>query len=278
MDLRIDIAGDEVVCRQDGTKAFSAPLKDFLRALGERTDAPPLSEAIPEGVRFIRRRGEVVVVVLEEKPQLRTVRWLADESSVPFGKGATYRTARLAFPFIVAAIAFRDGRLTGYQQCFYRTEPLAGLSDPLLLPNLYNVADGYGQKCWLCLASLQTDLGPLSWGDRVREIRRHLWGAGFNRSSEVHEGMSYWTTLRKVDRRFDTLDAWERASLEDPFFPLGVGWKPAGRTVGDVLEEMIGCVGPPTPTTVAHLAHLLSRLPPPSSARSLLVHPSDDAR
>ena len=278
MDLQIEIAGDQVVCRQDGTKAFAASLKDFLAALGERADSLPLPEAIPEGVRFVRRRGDTVVLVLEEKPQLRTVRWLADESSAPFGKGAIYRTARLAFPFIVAALAFRGGGLTGYQQCFYRTEPLGRFSDPLCLPNLYNVADGYGQKCWLCLANLQIDLGPLSWDAKVREIRRHLWGAGFNRSSEMHEGMSYWAAMRSIDRRFETLDTWERASREDPFFPLKIAWRPSGRTVGHVIEEMIARVSPPSPVTVAQLAQTLSLLPAQASKRSLLSHPAHDAR
>jgi hypothetical protein len=100
----------------------------------------------------------------------------------------------------------------------------------------------------------------LSWNEKVREIRRHLWGAGFNRSSEVHEGMSYWTKMRSIDRRFETLEKWEQASQEDAFFPLGIAWKPAGRTVGDVVEEMMAWVGPPPPTTVAHWVQTLSVL------------------
>ena len=267
MDLRIEIVGDQVVCLQDGTKAFGASVKDFVAALGEQADLLALPDAIPEGVRFIRRRGEIVVLVMEEQPQLRTVRWLVDESSVPFGTGAVYRTARLAFPFVVVAIAFRGGGLTGYQQCFYRTAPLSTPSDPLFLPNLYNVADGHGQKCWLCLAGLRTDLTALTWNQRVREIRRHLWGAGFNRSSEMHEGMSYWT-LRKLDRRVQTLETWEQASRENPFFPLDVAWTPAGTTVGTVIDQMMARLCPPTPVTVTQLSQALSVLPAHASKRT----------
>lgn len=270
MNLQIEIAGNQVVCRQDGVKAFAAALRDFIAALQERTDSVSLPEAIPEGIRFIRRRGDVVVLVLEERPQVRTVRWLDDGSSAPFGKGAIYRTARLAFPFVVAVLGFRGGALTGYQQCFYRTEALCQLSDPLLLPNLYNVADGYGLKCWLCLAQLQIDLTPLSWQDKVREIRRHLWGAGFNRSSELHEGMSYWTAMRGIDRRFETLDKWEQASRDDPFFPLTVGWKPSGKTVGELMGAMIAALGAPAITTVAQLTQLVSLLHAQAPKRSLL--------
>ena len=277
MELRIEIAGDQVACRQDGTKAFAAPLKDFLAALIERADCTLLPEALPEGVRFVRRRGDAVVLVLEETPQVRTVQWLTEESSAPFGAGAIYRTARLAFPFVIAVLAFRGGGLTGYQQCFYRTQPLGLLSDPLFLPNLYNVADGHGQKCWLCLANLRSDLRPLSWNDKVREIRRHLWGAAFNRSSEVHEGMSYWTAMRKIDRRFQTLEAWEHATRDDPFFPLRVAWNSSGKTIGEVIEEIIGRVSPPPPTTVAQLAQILTLLLPQVARRMTSSKPANVA-
>jgi hypothetical protein len=263
MDVRLEIVADQVVCRQDGAAAFTASLTDFLAALADRTDSPPLLEAIPDGVRFVRRRGKVVVMVLEDAPQVRTVKWLTEDSSDPYGAAAEYRTVRLAFPFVVTVLAFRNGNLTGYQQCFFRTAPLGQLSDSLLLPNLYNVANGHGQQCWLCLANLQTDLGPLSWNEKVRQIRRHMWGASFNRSSEIHEGMSYWGAMRKVDRRVSTLETWEKATQEDPFFPLNVTWKPAGQTVGHVVEEMMNRLGAPPPATAAHLVQLLAVLAAP---------------
>jgi hypothetical protein len=260
MDLRIEIVGDEVVCRQNGDKAYAAGLKDLVSALGERADVWPFPEMIPEGVRFVRRRANSMVLVVEEKPQLRTVRWLAEESSAPFGTNATYRRVRLAFPFVVLVLAFRDGGLTGLQQCFYRTAPLSQLSDPLLLPNMFNVANGHGQQCWLCLANLKSDLRSLSWSNKLQEIRQHLWYAGFNKSSEVHEGNSYWGTMRTLDRRFDTVEAWGKASLENRYFPLEVQWKPAGQTIGSVIDQMIARVGSPPPTTITHLAQLVSLL------------------
>ena len=73
MDVRVEIVAEEVTCRQDGQVAFSAPLKDFLEAVVARSEHQTFPEAIPEGVRFIRRRGDVTVLVLEERPALRTV-------------------------------------------------------------------------------------------------------------------------------------------------------------------------------------------------------------
>jgi hypothetical protein len=52
--------------------------------------------------------------------------------------------------------------------------PMQRLDDPLYFPNLYNVAAGYGQQCWLCLANLKKNLVPLPWEEKVREVRAHL--------------------------------------------------------------------------------------------------------
>ena len=261
MDLRIEIAGESVVCKQNGRQALSVPLKDFLRHLVEQSDWPMFGEAIPEGVRHICGRGGATVLVIEEKPQLRAVSWLAEDSASPYGPKAKYRRARLAFPYIVVIVALRNGALTGYQQCFYRTAPLAHLNDSLFYPNLPNVAKGYKQECWLCLANLRQDLSPLSLEAKVKQIRTHFWGAGFNRSSEEHEGMSYWQAMRSMnlDPRLQNLIAWEQASKKEPTFPLTLNWKPVGKTVGVVVEEMLSAVAPaPCAPTVQGLVQLLS--------------------
>jgi hypothetical protein len=260
VNLRIEIADERVVCYQDDTAAFSASLGEFISAIRERDETVAMPEAIPDGVRFFRSRNQVTVLVLEDAPQVRTVRWLADDSPAPYGPGSVYRTVRLAFPFVVTVAAFRGGGSTGYQQCFYRTEPLRSEDDPLFLPNLYNVADGHGQTCWLCL-NLHRDLTKLSWAERVAEIRNHLWGAAFNQSSEIHERMSYWQVMRKIDPRLKTLAAWEAASADDPFFPLRVAWRPRGATVGQVIDTMLqGVKSPRVPRTLNDLVQLLSLL------------------
>jgi hypothetical protein len=262
MDIRLEIVGERVVCKQGGRETLSAHLSDFLEAVLHRADAMLLPDAIPEGVRFIRRRGEVVVLVLEEQAQVRTVRWLADDSPAPLGRGARYRTARLAFPFVILILAFREGGLTGYQQCFYRASPLRSLQDPLYFPNLYNVASAYRQACWLCLTGLKDNLTGLLWEEKLRAVRKHFWGAAFNASSEIHEGMSYWRAMRGVDPRVASLDAWEAATKQDPFFPLTVLWRPAGKTVGQVLIEMLNAIAPHRPpSSAAELGALLPLCP-----------------
>jgi hypothetical protein len=258
MDLRIEISGERAVCKQDGSEIASTPVREFVAAVAERADCAPLTEAIPDGVRFLRRRGSGAVLVMEERPGVRTVKWLTGESKAPFGAGAVYRPARLSFPFVIVVAALRNGALTGHHQCFYRRSSLSGPEDELLLPNLYNVAEAYGQKCWLCLVNLRAPLGPLPWSQKVEAIRKHLWGAGFNRSSEMHEGMSYWQA-EPADPRVASLAAWEKASQHDPYFALQVPWQPSGKTIGQVMEAMLAAVSPPGGlTTAAELVSLLN--------------------
>lgn len=255
MDVRLEIVGDQVVSKVDSKRTAVASVADFLTIVSERADAFALPDAIPEGVRFVRRRGPGVVVVIEEPPQLRTVRWLADDSPQPFGPSAVYRTVSLAFPFVVLVCALRDGGLTGYQQCFYRSAALRVRDDGLGVPPLPNVAAYAGMPCWLCLAKHKIDLKPLAWDDKVRELRKTFWGAAFNRSCVS----SYWQTLPGVDARLASVAAWEQESKRDPFFPLTVRWRPVGQTVGQVTDAMLGIVAPgPTPHAATDLAALLA--------------------
>jgi hypothetical protein len=266
--LSIEIAGDQVTSLRDGAPVQSVALGTFLSMLLGRAEYSPLTDAIPNGVRFIRSRGDAVALVIEELPQVRTVQWLTDNSPAPFGEKAVYRTARLAFPFVVIAVVFTQRELSGFHQCFYRTRPLESWADELLLPNLYNVARTDQQPCWLCLVKLRNRLRRLPWQQKVAEIRKHMWGAGFNRSSEVHEGNSYWTAAAKTDQRVATLDRWETESANDPFFALKVPWHAAGLTIGGVVDGMLTQVQPGRcPATVSELAALVGLASANSSIR-----------
>jgi hypothetical protein len=130
--------------------------------------------------------------------------------------------------------------LTGQQQLYYRTESLDA-GEELNLPNLYNVAKGYKQRCWVCLEQLD-DLSELSWPLKVSRIVDHVFSAAFNRSSEEHEGNSYWTRQQSVDPRVASMKAWEEASREDRRVGLAVPWEPAGTTASAELRKMLNNV------------------------------------
>jgi hypothetical protein len=238
----IEIAGQEVTLKRGRAIVVKAALADFLDSLAQQQSCAtfPDGSPLPDGVRFVHQRGTATVVVLELFPQVREVQWISNLSPQPFGPRTQYEPVTLAFPYIVIFVLFQSGCLTGFQQLFYRAEAISSENDALFFPNLLNVSEGYGQKCWLCLANM-TDVSQLPWNKKVHKVLEHVWEAGFNKSSEHFEKNSYWqkTTAARLDLRLNSVESWQAATKEDPLFMLKVKWKPAGLTVGQVVESML---------------------------------------
>jgi hypothetical protein len=237
MRAEIRIAGQRVVVRQNGT-TVEQPLATVVGELVRLARRRPSCPVLPAGVRSWIECGDVTAVAVELPPQARMVRWLAAGSQLPFGRGARYERYFIGFPYIVLLLVFRQGELTGYQQLFYRTAPLDE-GEELLLPNLLNVAEAYGQKSWLCLANLR-GVSRLPWPAKIRSVVEHVFGASFNRSSEMHEMNSLWGTMvaAKIDPRVSSVEAWQEATRANPRFALEVSWRPAGTTMTAELETM----------------------------------------
>src|SRR5207248_1533186 len=70
-----------------------------------------------------------------------------------------------------------------------------------------------------------------------------LFSASFNRSSEIHEGASYYELSRQVDERIGTIDRWEAATRVDPLFILDVPFLKTGYTLEQVVERIFGNLG-----------------------------------
>lgn len=259
----IEISGSEALLKRGPSTVMKVLLADFIRAVAQQQDmsALPDGSPLPDSVRFVQRRGSSTVLVMELPPQIRQVRWLSTSSPSPYGPGSKYEPTTLAFPYLVIFVLFSGGNLTGYQQLFYRTEPIGSANDPLFLPNLLNVAEGYGLKTWLCLANMNVaEVASLPWNKKVCRILEHFWEAGFNQSSEYHEGNSYWRkmTEARLDARISSIESWQQATQEDPLFMLKVPWKPSGLTVKQVTASMLahGCA-PSSFSTSTELVNLI---------------------
>ena len=258
-DPELRISGSTVHVQSGRTKLAEVGVSDFVRAVG-RASPPGPDVVVPRGVRISRQLGDVLAVAVEIPPGARRVRWIRDDSEEPFGRGARYSEVQLAFPFVIVLLVLRRGQLTGQQQLYYRTAPLESADDPLLLPNLYNVARGYKQRCWLCLqhARQHPEWTP---SQTISAAVDHTFSAAFNRSSDVHEGNSYWEMMRDVDPRVSSVEAWEKATRADRCFPLGVAWRPADTSIRKEFDSMLGELGaslPPEPNAT-HLAGLVTR-------------------
>lgn len=242
----IEVAGDRATWRSNGRSIGGTSVRDLLGRIESTGDAPERWRLYPHEVRLMveRRRGEVTGVVVEMPPAPRHVRWITDDSPDPLGKAARCEQRHLSFPWVVLVLVFVGGELSNLQQAFYRTAPIASLTDDLCYTNLLNVANGYGQDSWVCLVNLNRPLGQLTWESRIRAVTDHFWQSAFNRSSEVHEGNSFWGKMRRIDRRLASPAAWEAATRRNAYFTLEVPWKRTGHTLAQTLDRMLEMVAP----------------------------------
>jgi hypothetical protein len=166
--------------------------------------------------------------------------WIHPESPLPFGPQAIYTPRRLATPYVVLKVPFLHGQIIPQAELFYRNRPLAGLDDELFWSNLLNVSPhAYGCRAWICTQYLKTERPQLGVTAGLDALLHHLWGGGFNRSSEQHEGSSAFKKAGedKIDPRVTDVDRWEQESIKNPRFVLDVKWKPVGVTVRKMIQE-----------------------------------------
>ncbi len=82
--------------------------------------------------------------------------------------------------------------------------------------------------------------------------------------------------MRDIDTRVGSLAAWAKETEKDPFFPLTVQWRTAGKSVGEVMEELLAKVAPPrlpAMVSVDDLIPLLNRCSPkPALLKKLWAH------
>lgn len=210
---------------------------------------------LPDGVKFVRSQGPVTVWVYERTPQVYNLRWIAGDSPSPFGKDTTYRSVRIALPYLVVLAVFITGRngrlqLSPYNECFFRNDPLKSADDELLYPALLNCSkfkppEGHPLS-WICTANMDLRLQGRHpdenrrLRDSLRALLHCLLETGYNRSSEHHEESSWFTESAGVDPRIATIEAWEKATTSDSIFVLDVPWLKTGKSLGQVIDRIFG--------------------------------------
>ena len=103
------------------------------------------------------------------------------------------------------------------------------------------------------------DLSGLSWPEKVSSVIDHTFSAAFNKSSEQHEGNSYWGPKRCPDPRVASVEAWQNATRVDRRVALDIQWTRAGTTAGSELRSMLdNVVRPRKLRTATELAGLIA--------------------
>jgi len=191
-------------------------------------------ETFPEGTRFILSYGEHTSVVVEQKPQVRTVLFYSgfirnDEISTHDIESQTEsigrsRGLRLAFPYVIFLTRLWRGRYDGLH-VFYSKKPLASLDESVFLPNLPNIDNSS-----VCLGI--GDLQGTTIRAKVEEIIAHFWQSQFN-----NDYRSGYEAAAMRDERLQNVIRWQEESQKDPNFVLDVGWIDTMTTIRQLIQR-----------------------------------------
>jgi len=233
-------------------QSYQMLLADVLK-LAQQELLDDCTGVLPSEVCAVFRRGKFTIWVGQFSPGPRAVDWITDDSPSPFGPGTRYSKHSIALPYVLVVAVFLDGTLSSENECFFTTSPLASLSDELCYPALLNISRfperAKKPLAWICTQHLNF---RQIHKERDRQRRMHagwqllcecLFCASFNRSSEAHEGASYYELSRHVDGRISTIASWEEATRADPLFILEVPFLKTGHTVEQVVERIFDNLG-----------------------------------
>jgi hypothetical protein len=266
MPEKIIIQGKEACLNGDGNENHSLAIPKFAIEVSTATLHGLTHEPLPDNIKWFAECGPLDVRIFQLTPERRWIKWLADNSPAPYGPEALYKEYSLAMPYVVLKVAFLNGQVTPRTEVFFRNDPLSyyeGEGGELFFPSLLNCSvDSYGCKCWFCTQNYSPPKKGTSLQNTVNEIANHLFGGGFNASSEAHEGLSAFglCVKEKVDDRITDIHRWAEASQQDPRFVLSVKWKTTGLTVRDLIErEMKFHKIAPAPQTVQAVGNLMLR-------------------
>ena len=186
----------------------------------------------PEGTRFVRRRVASQILVIEQKPQVRTLNFLRNLENGDGDNGVEHY--RLALPYTVFVVQFKNNNFAALH-CAWRNKPLSSISDGLGRPNLPNI----DENLCVCMGS---DFRSIKWtgqrmAEQVNEVIGTFWQSNFNKDIA-----DYFHACRKAHRQFETLKAWAKYSRDDPLFILNIPWREK-YTLKSFIEHL-GAVSP----------------------------------
>jgi hypothetical protein len=254
----ITIEGDWAIAKSPEGQTKKMEVAKMMQRATPRMDTGPC--ILPDGVKAVMSRGPITLWFWEKAPSVQNLKWIAADSPGHYGTRdgtrATYRKVRIALPYLIIIAAFSmgpDGMPNGLGQneCFFRNEPLKSINDELCFPALLNCSKWSDEAeshalSWICTQHLKPN--PLMHsenpGDRFiggfEAVRYCLLETGFNRSSENHEGNSwfkYSAVDQKIDPRIATVERWEAETKKDPLFAVEVPWIKSHRSVKDMAER-----------------------------------------
>lgn len=220
---------------------LTAQLGDKLLKTAEGWNAEMQDDLLiyPEGTRFVRRRVATQILVLEQKPQTRTLAFHRNlEDGTYSGIGVEHYA--VALPYTIFTLHFRNG---AFQALYvgWRTQPLTSIDDPLFRPGLPNI----GPDLAVCMGH---EFKNIEWSgermaERVNKVIGIFWQSTFNK--DINDG---FVALRRQYNQFESLKAWAKNSKVDPLFILNLSYNKVM-----TLRKQIEKLGATTPNITQQL-------------------------
>jgi hypothetical protein len=245
MSDRLTIEAGKLLLTTDEGRQIELPEEQLIDMLRSEIEPPVNGAALPDGIKFMAWRAPLLCVVHQWPAHVRQMRWITDDSPIPYGPGAVFQMRRLSIPYAVTfAVYFQRGsalHLTGSNELYFRNEPLRSKNDTLGYPALLNVSKidtPKRSRAWICTQHLHHD--PRSdWTCQLGALLDHTWNGAFNRSSEHHEGASWYGASEGIHPELHPIERWEHATVVNDAFALSVPWKPAPLNVGQLMDSML---------------------------------------
>jgi len=176
----------------------------------------------PNRSRLFYRKGNTDIIVIEEDPQVRTLRF-----NETFAHSGRYN---LALPYVVFVFRFVNGKFCDVY-CMFNDKPLGDLSERPVKPYLTNI-DG-DLKC--CLGRSHQLPEGLSYNQSVEFTLNYFWSAEHSNEWSEHwrQSQNYFAGS---DARMSNAKLWQKATEENPLFVIDdVTWQKHNRTIGDLI-------------------------------------------
>lgn len=178
----------------------------------------------PRGCRFCFRRNKTTVLVIEQEPQVRTLKFATgmQEENMVVTFSETENVA-LSLPYTIFVFTFQSGQMN--VRCFWRTAPLRSLDDFVCAAVLPNIHVG-GLVC-------QESLFRSSISESAEKFISDFWNSKFNADLSTA-----WDSKGTISDKLRTGRIWAENSINDPLFILGVSLK-IHKSLKEVIDFMV---------------------------------------
>jgi hypothetical protein len=180
----------------------------------------------PRGTRLVHRKGVSQTIVIEEEPKVRTLLFENTGRTEEDGKGWKNQYT-VGLPYIIFTTHFVD-KVMNCMTVTFRPKPLTSLDDMLYDPCFPN----QGADLKVCM-SLSTDANwaqitgrkeyeDASISERAAQAIRYFWNSRF---TVDHLNVVWGWYKEKYPDKLGSLDQWEKATIQDKMFFLGLDMK-----------------------------------------------------